>query len=102
MNSLGRAKLAAKPVPTPGCRATPTESNGWGTIYRGADHMRCAHPTPTPPGFHRCQGHWGCNFRLPDGGPKVCYYHRDADPGPGREYAEWGGPQPLTGNWSTR
>lgn len=102
MNSLSRGHLAARtPTPTGVCHAKPTESNGWGTIYRGADHMRCTHTTPIPPGTQRCKGDGGCPFRLPRGGPQFCWWHRDTEV-VAADYADWGGPAPLTGNWSTR
>lgn len=103
MNSMSRAELAPRPpAPTGRCVAQPSQGNNWGRLYRGADHVRCSHPTPVPAGTRRCEGENGCPFRLPLDGPRVCWYHRDAniDPAPG--YADWGGPSPLSGSWQLR
>ena len=99
MKTRTRATIARESTLPPGrCVAVQTESNGWGTIYRGADHMRCTHTTPLPAGFHRCEGENGCPSRLRKG--RYCFYHNDLrddlSPKQRMESAEWGGPQPYT------
>lgn len=89
--------MTTKTVIPPGqCVAEPRNT------YRGADHMRCTHPTPTPPGYRRCRGENGCPFRLGRG--DYCYYHaRDLHTeteDKQRVRREWGGPKPLSSIWS--
>lgn len=63
------------------------------TPYRGADHVRCSHPTPSAAGFHPCQGDSGCEFRLKR--RNFCSYHQELvyDLDPHRLYEELTGTQ---------
>src|SRR5262245_52853947 len=68
----GHAATSAAGEPMPGCVAEPPEHV---TSYRGYDHRRCAHPTPGPPGYHRCRGDLACPARLR--ARLYCPYHED-------------------------
>lgn len=43
--------------------------------YRGADHVRCTHPSPLPVGYRRCRGDSACPLRLRV--REFCPYHED-------------------------
>lgn len=84
MNARSSAKIASNtPMPRWRCVAPPATDlvpDPWtGSMvprgYRGADHMRCNHPTPPPPGFHYCQGDPGCAILLQVG--RFCVFHGD-------------------------
>jgi len=102
MSNSERAKIANRtPAPTGQCVAIACWGNQWGKRYRGADHMRCTHPTPLPAGYHRCEGDNGCPFRLTRG--RFCWYHNDhhddlSDRDRAAIRAEWGGPKQLASN----
>lgn len=45
--------------------------------HRGP-HNRCSHPSPPPPGYHRCAGENGCPILIANRHPaRLCQNHAD-------------------------
>lgn len=59
-------------------RPTPT-TTACADTHTGP-HNRCEHPTPPPPGYHRCAADTGCPIVISDRSPlTLCWSHLDDD-----------------------